>query len=86
MGVYSTPPPLPQPPAVFYRSRFAFAWNKPWLVIRQKGKPQNEGNKKTKCVRISGGMCSFSGKFGTLCFLVTTDSPFFLVTDGFVDL
>ena len=52
-------------------------------VIRQKGKFQNGGNKKTKLAKfsektnISGGKkCSFFGKFGSLYFLVTGNLRF----------
>ena len=48
------------------------------LVIGQKSESQNGGNNKTKHVkfsrvrvRIKGKICSFFGKFGVLCFLVT---------------
>ena len=69
-------------------------------VIRQKGESQNGGNKETKHAKfsdkptdwhtyiwVSGGKkCSFLGKFGALCFPVTSvlvTSPFFLIIDVF---
>ena len=52
-------------------------------VIRQKGKSQNGGNKKTKQVTYVRGSvskkCSFSGKFDVLCNLVTSGLKFALV-------
>ena len=48
-------------------------------VIRQKDESQNGGNKKTKHAKFSekrtfltSRKCSFFGKFGMLCFLVTS--------------
>ena len=56
-------------------------------MIRQKGKSQNGGNKKTKQAKFSekrthlcvlGGK-KFSRKFGVLCSLVTSDLQFALL-------
>ena len=64
-----------------------------WIVLRQKGKFQNGCYKKTKHAKFSakrtfliphvclsgGEKCSFSGKFGVLCLLVTPVVSFALL-------